>query len=177
MHFRPFLWRWVYVFLNGKSADPNPLPLLVENSTNFFFWNLPLGNNCHSPTTTTTTTTTHGCHEGGGRGVCIGFCLINDVRARGSPPLPGKFSGDTHDGNTSFLMSKDTRSQGFTFLCCCDLKSKGTRLSICDFFVCWVRLQVYNVTLLFTVVTFDLRMQGHEYVKSFFDGQGYKVTR
>ena len=33
--------------------------------------------------------------------ICIGFSLINDVRARGLPPLqrvapPGKFSGYTH---------------------------------------------------------------------------------
>ena len=59
----------------------------------------------------------HGCHEGGAGGcsgppleselsfICIGFSLINDVRARvwpppgkGGPP-PGKFSGDTHGLN------------------------------------------------------------------------------
>ena len=33
--------------------------------------------------------------------ICMGFIVINDVRARGWPPLervppPGKFSGDTH---------------------------------------------------------------------------------
>ena len=45
MHFRPFPVFWAYVFLSGKSADPNPPPpLLVENSTIFFFWNLPFVN-------------------------------------------------------------------------------------------------------------------------------------
>ena len=41
MHFRPFPVFLAYVFLSWKLAEPNP-PLLVENSTNFFFWNLPL---------------------------------------------------------------------------------------------------------------------------------------
>ena len=36
MHFRPFPVFLAYVFLSGKSADPTPPPLLVENSTNFF---------------------------------------------------------------------------------------------------------------------------------------------
>ena len=36
MHFRPFPVFLAYVFLSGKSADPNPPPLLVENSTIFF---------------------------------------------------------------------------------------------------------------------------------------------
>ena len=37
MHFRPFPVFWAIIFLSGKSADPTPLPLLVENFTNFFF--------------------------------------------------------------------------------------------------------------------------------------------
>ena len=41
MHFRPFPVFLAYVFLSGKSADPNPPPLLVENSTNFFFETFP----------------------------------------------------------------------------------------------------------------------------------------
>ena len=40
MHFRPFPVFLAYVFLSGKSADPTP-PLLVENSTNFFFETFP----------------------------------------------------------------------------------------------------------------------------------------
>ena len=36
MHFRPIPGFWAYVFLSGKSADPNPPTLLVENSTIFF---------------------------------------------------------------------------------------------------------------------------------------------
>ena len=44
MHFRPFPVFWAYVFLSGKSADPNPPPLLVKIPLFFFFfWNLPLG--------------------------------------------------------------------------------------------------------------------------------------
>ena len=37
MYFKPFPVFLAYVFLSGKSADPNSPPLLVENSTNFFF--------------------------------------------------------------------------------------------------------------------------------------------
>ena len=38
MLFRLFQVFLAYVFLSGKLADPDPLPpLLVENSTNFFF--------------------------------------------------------------------------------------------------------------------------------------------
>ena len=38
--FLHFLVILAYVFLSGKSADPTP-PLLVENSTNFFFETFP----------------------------------------------------------------------------------------------------------------------------------------
>ena len=36
MHFRPFPVFWAIFVLSGKSADPNPPPLLVKNSTIFF---------------------------------------------------------------------------------------------------------------------------------------------
>ena len=44
--------------------------------------------------------------------ICIGFSLINDVRARGWPPLervppPGKFSGYTHDYIVVIISSID----------------------------------------------------------------------
>ena len=64
-------------------------------------------------------------------------------------------------------MGKDTRSQGFTFMCCCDLESKGTRSLISKFLFDG---QGYKFTRLCTVVTFNIKMQGHEYAKSFFYG-------
>ena len=42
MLFRLFQVFLAYVFLSGKLADPDSLaPLLVENSTNFFFETFP----------------------------------------------------------------------------------------------------------------------------------------
>ena len=50
-------------------------------------------------------------------------------------------------------MGKDTRSQGYTFLYCCDLQSKDTRSYICKISFCWEWLQGQKFTIICAIDT------------------------